>query len=182
MAKLPKIRNKRRYNEGGMFEIEHMDLEFSNGVEREYRRLVTHGVGAVIVVPITDAGKVLLVKEYAAGFHRYEVGLPKGRLEPGESFEEGANRELKEEVGFGANKLTCLKKVSLAPSYMSHETMIVIAQDLYPEKLEGDEPEELEVIEWAFDDIYALAERDNVSEGRTLAALYLVRDYLQSNG
>ena len=95
-----------------------------------------------------DVETVLLIREYSAGVHRYEVGLPKGKTDAGESFLEAANRELKEEVGFGARNLHHLSSLSLAPSYLEHTTEIVIAQDLYAEKLPGDEPEELEVIPW----------------------------------
>ena len=68
----------------------------------------------------------------------YELGFSKGLIDPGESVYEAANRELKEEVGFGANDLTFLKKLSMAPSYFSSKMNIVVAQDLYPESLEGD--------------------------------------------
>lgn len=54
-----------------------------------------------------------------------------------------ANRELKEEIGYGAGSLTEIAKLSMAPSYFSSKMNIVIAQDLYPEQLEGDEPEPL---------------------------------------
>ena len=61
---------------------------------------------------------------------------------------EAANRELKEEVGFGAKELTFLKKLSMAPSYFSSKMNIVVAEDLYPESLEGDEPEPLPQVRW----------------------------------
>ena len=47
---------------------------------------------------------MLLVREYAAGVHRYELGLVKGRIDAGESPVEAANRELMEEAGYGARK------------------------------------------------------------------------------
>ena len=53
-----------------------------------------------------DDDTVLLVNEYAAGLERFELGLPKGRLDQDETAEQGANRELKEEVGYGARELT----------------------------------------------------------------------------
>jgi ADP-ribose diphosphatase len=83
--------------------------------------------------------------------HRYELGLVKGRIDRGESVLEAAQRELKEEAGFGAHKLTVLRAMSLAPTYMSHQTWLVLAEDLYPERLPGDEPEELEVVPWKLD-------------------------------
>jgi ADP-ribose diphosphatase len=62
---------------------------------------------------------------------------------------------------------------------MTHITHIVLARDLYPEKLEGDEPEELEVVPWPISDLTALTDREDCTEGRTIAALYIARDYLR---
>jgi ADP-ribose diphosphatase len=61
---------------------------------------------------------------------------------------------------------------------MTHITHIVLARDLYPEKLEGDEPEELEVVPWPISDLTSLTAREDCTEGRTIAALYIARDYL----
>ena len=179
MADLPKILNSRLVAPGDIFKVEQLDLRFSNGEERTYERLKPGGLGAVIVVPVLDNGEVLLLREYACGLHSYEIGLPKGRLEPGESFVEGANRELQEEAGFAARRLKVLSELSLAPAYMSHKTTLVLAQDLYPSRLPGDEPEPIETLTWPLDNLLGLAMRDDVSEARTVAALYMVRDYLQ---
>ena len=122
---------------------------------------------------------VLLVREYAAGLHQYEIGLPKGRLEHGETLLEGAQRELKEEIGYGAGELLELTRLSLAPGYMTHITRVVLARDLYPEKLPGDEPEELEVVPWPIADLRSLTARDDCTEGRSIAALYIARDFLR---
>ena len=179
MAKLPKIHASRSQDPGKRFKIEKLDLEFSNGEKRTYERLRTHGLGAVIVVAMQDDRTVLLVREYAAGLHHYELGLVKGRLDAGETVLEGAERELKEEAGFGAHELMELTSLSLAPGYMTHVTHVVLARDLYPEKLEGDEPEELEIVPWPLDDLHSLVQRPDCTEGRSIAALYIARDYLR---
>ena len=160
---------------------EKLDLEFSNGVTRTYTRLTAHGLGAVIIVPMMDEHTVLLAREYACGLHHYELGLPKGRVEHGESIIEAANREMKEEIGYGARRLEEINAFSLAPGYMTHITHIVLARDLYTEKLEGDEPEELDVVPWPLDDLASLAAREDCTEGRSIAALYFARDYLRDN-
>ncbi len=178
MAKLPKIRARSRHDPGKLFKIERLDLEFSNGKTRTYERLRSRGLGAVIVVAMTDDDTVLLVREYAAGLHHYELGLVNGRLEVGETILEGAQRELREETGFGAHELLELTALSLAPGYMTHITHVVLARKLYPAKLEGDEPEELEIIPWRLSDLYALVQRPDCTEGRSIAALYITRDYL----
>jgi len=179
-ATLPKILDSRWRTPGEKFKIQELDLEFSNGVRRTYQRMSPRGLGAVIIVPMKDEDTVLLAREYAAGLHQYELGLPKGRLEKGESVLKGALREMKEEIGFGAKRLEILTSLSLAPGYMTHMTHIVLARDLYPEKLEGDEPEELEVVPWPIADLRTLTARDDCTEGRTIAALYIARDFMDA--
>lgn len=165
--------------QAGPYRLERLDLEFANGERRRFDRLVTHGPGAVVVVPMLDDETVLLVREYAAGVHRYELGLVKGRMDAGETAEQAADRELKEEAGYGARRLDVLRPMTLAPTYMSHQSWLVLARDLYPEKLPGDEPEELEVLPWKLDRLDELMLREDFSEGRSLAALFIAREWLQ---
>jgi ADP-ribose diphosphatase len=159
--------------------VEEIDLEFSNGERRRYRRAPATGHGAVIVVPLLDDDTALLIREYAAGTHRYELGLVKGKIDAGETPEEAANRELKEEAGYGARSLQVLRRISLAPTYMGHETVLVLARGLYEERLAGDEPEPLDVLPWRLDALHELILREDFSEGRSIAALFLVREWLR---
>ncbi|MFN3311217.1 MAG: ADP compounds hydrolase NudE [Thermomonas sp.] len=165
-------------HEAGPYRMERLDLEFANGERRLYERLHGRGHGAVAVVPLLDTDTVLLVREYAAGVHRYELGLVKGRIDAGETPEQAANRELMEEAGYGARDVRVLRSLTLAPTYMSHQTHLVLARDLYPQRLPGDEPEELEVVPWKLADLGQLILREDFSEGRSIAALFLVREWL----
>jgi ADP-ribose diphosphatase len=162
-----------------LFHVEQVELRFSNGREVSYERLKSRSGGAVLVVPMLDSQTVLLVREYGAGVERYELALPKGRVEDGENVEEAANREIREEVGYAARRLTFLKSMTLSPGYLSHSTHIVLAEDLYPDRLEGDEPEPLEVVPWQISKINELIEHEECTEARSIAALYLVRDRLR---
>lgn len=169
-------------NDAGPYRLERLDLEFSNGERRQFQRLHSRGFGAVVVVPMLDDDTVLLVREYAAGMHRYELGLVKGRIDAGETPVQAANRELKEEAGYGARSLTDLRELTLAPTYMSHASHLVVARDLYPERLPGDEPEELEPVPWKLDALHELILREDFSEGRSIAALFIVREWLRTQG
>ncbi|MEO7073629.1 MAG: ADP compounds hydrolase NudE [Rhodanobacter sp.] len=178
MRKPPTVHAVRDVTTSRFLHVEQLDLEFSNGERRIYERMHANGPGAVIIVPMRDDATVLLVREYGAGVGRYELGLPKGRMETGESPEQGANRELQEEIGFGAHRLTVLHHLSLSPSYMTHMAHVVLAQDLYPRKLPGDEPEPLDVTPWPLADLHLLLGREDVTEGRSIAALFMTREYL----
>ncbi len=181
MPQKPKILDKITVAQSRLFRIESLDLEFSNGVQRQYERLSRgSGSGAVLMVPLLDEDTFLLIREYAAGLDRYELGFPKGKLDPGEDSFTAANRELKEEIGYGARKLDYLTTLSLAPSYMEHCIDVIIARDLYPQRLPGDEPEELEIVPWKTTDMAALWATGECSEARSIAALYLTLDFLNN--
>ncbi|SEQ27539.1 ADP-ribose diphosphatase [Amphritea atlantica] len=161
-----------------LFQVEEIELRFSNGVERTYERLATRGRGAVMIVAIDADQNVLLIKEYAVGLEDYLLTLPKGLIDPGEDALQAANRELKEEAGFGAEKLNLIKQMTSAPNYMGHKITVVLAEGLFPCRLPGDEPEVMEVIRWPLARLDELVSRDDFSEGRAIAALYMVRQRL----
>lgn len=169
----PEIMAKNTVAQSRLFTIEALDLRFSNGEERTYERMKPSGRNAVMMVPVTAQGDILLVREYAAGTECYELGFPKGLIDAGETPQQAAERELKEEIGFGAHKLTPLKEVVLAPSYFSSKMTLFIAEDLYSEQLEGDEPEPLEVVRWPLAQAEELLTHLDFSEARSITALLL---------
>ncbi|NOQ35785.1 MAG: ADP compounds hydrolase NudE [Methylococcaceae bacterium] len=183
MPKKPTILSRKLVCRSRLFAVEAMEIQFSNGELRSYERLKRGDStgGAVMIVPLLDDDTVLLIREYSAGVDRYELGLPKGKIDAGEAALAAANRELKEEVGYGAKILHPLTSLTLAPSYLEHSIDVVIASDLYPEKLEGDEPEELEVVPWSLSNISGLLATGECSEARSIAALYMTVDYLKGN-
>lgn len=172
---LPEILRTRTLARSRLFAIEELELRFSNGEERVYERLPAVGTPAVMVAAVDEDQRVMLIREYAAGFHEYQLTLPKGAAEAGESLVETANRELKEEVGFGARRIDRLKTLNLSPGHMGFTINVMLARDLYPQRLEADEPEPIEVVPWPLDDIDTLLQREDFAEARAVAALHLVQ-------
>ncbi|MDF7679772.1 ADP compounds hydrolase NudE [Enterobacteriaceae bacterium ESL0689] len=164
-----------------LFNIERVDLQFSNGVFRVYERMRPCDCEAVMIVPIID-DHLILIREYAVGTESYELGFPKGMMEPGESMQQAANRELKEEIGFGANNVTFLKKMSMVPSCFSSMINVIVAENLYPESLPGDEPEPLTQVRWPLSQLMALLAEEDFNEARNVSALFLAREWLLAQG
>ena len=178
---LPTIHGKKQVAKSRLFAIEQLELTFSNGEERQYERMVGSGNGAVMIVPMLDADTILLVREYCAGTHSYELGFPKGLIDPGEVPEEAANRELQEEIFYGSNHLQFLSQVMMAPAFFNARMDIFVASQLYPSKLQGDEPEPLEVVSWPLKDYKNLLQQPDFQEARSIAALMLLVDHLSTN-
>lgn len=175
----PQITSRRTVAQTRLFRVEELELRFSNGVEVTWERMYGSPRGAVLVVPVRDDNEVLMIREYAAGMERYELALPKGRIEQHESPLEAAGREITEEIGFGARKLQLLRSLTEAPGYFRHETHVVLAEDLYPDSRPGDEPEPIELVPWRLDRLHDLLDHPECTEARSIAALYIVRELLR---
>jgi len=178
--KLPKILAREEVARSALFRIEALELEFSNGVQRRYERLPATGHQAVMLIPFSEAGEVLLIREYMAGFHDYRLTLPKGSVDAGESLLEAAQRELREEVGMRAETLTPLKTLSVAPGHMGFTITAVLAEGLTPDPLPGDEPEPLTVVPWPVASLPALYTLEDFDEARAIAALQLAALHLEA--
>lgn len=169
-----KLLNTKTLIQTRIFTIEETHVQFSNGEERHFERISGHHPGAVMIIPMIDNDTFLLIREYAPAANAYFLGFPKGAMDVGEDALESANREMMEEVGYGAKKLTHLAHWSLSPAYFEAQMDIVLAQDLFPQRLKGDEPESIEVISWKLTDVNALLAHPEFHESRSVAALLLL--------
>lgn len=183
MREKPKILNSTIVASSRLFRIEEVDLEFSNGEKRVFERLRgTRSGGTVMMVALEqDNDTIFLVREYAAGTDKYELALPKGLLEPEENVLAAANREMQEELQMAARTLVLMKEMTNAPGYMGGRTQTVLARDLYPSALPGDEPEPIEVIPWKLSRLDELLSREDFSEARSIAALFMVKDFIRKS-
>ena len=95
MLQKPTILNIKTVAKSTIFEIQSVDLKFANGTYRTYERFRPGKYASVMVMAI-DGEEMLLVREYAMGTERYELGFVKGRMDAGETPEQSANREVQE--------------------------------------------------------------------------------------
>lgn len=174
----PQILAKRWIAHTRLFHAEELQLRFSNGHERTYERLNPQGHGAVMVLPLADEEHVYLVKEYGGGIEDYYLSFPKGAMHADEDLFEAANRELMEEVGYAAHQLEHFHTLALSPSYMGNRMQLVLARNLFEKRLEGDEPEPLEVVRWPLRDAAGLMARGDFVEAYAVAAFFMLREHL----
>ena len=178
ITSLPRILAKKKAMQSAIFTIESLELEFSNGVRAEYERMVSSTNGAVLIVAVLNDCFVL-IREYAVGMERYELTFPKGKVDPGENWQQATERESQEEIGYFPQQVKLLETVSLASSYMTHKTHLVLAESLIKQTAQGDEPEPLEVVYWPVADWKNLLKQVDFTEGRSYAAVML---YLTEKG
>ena len=175
---LPKINKTETLATTRFFKIEALHLEFSTGEQRVYERLPGGATSGVIVVAINANDELMLIREYAAGFHELQLTLPKVAVDQGETLEVAADRELAEEAGFGARDVEFVKCLSIAPGHMGYTINVMFARNLYPKVLLGDEPEPPELVLWPLSRLDELLESDQFNEARAIAALTLCKSRL----
>ncbi|MCS6816619.1 MAG: NUDIX hydrolase [Blastocatellia bacterium] len=141
---------------------------------RETTREIVRHPGSVVIVPVLDDGRLLLIRQF-----RYAVGealweFPAGTLDrAAESPEACAHRELEEETGYCADRMIRLGEFFTAPGFTDERMHVFQAEGLHPttQRLESDEL--IEVFPFPWDVIEAKVRAGEIRDGKTLAALHL---------
>jgi len=140
--------------------------------------IIEHG-GSVIIVPVDKDGNLLFVRQYrhAAGMDLLE--LPAGTLEKDEDPAVCAAREIREETGFAADRIEKIGDFYLAPGYSTEFMHVYLARDLRYDPLEADADEFLSVEKLPFAEAIQMAERGEMPDAKSLAALLLAKSHLK---
>ena len=177
MSKKPEILGVTTLARSRLFHIEQVDLRFDNGNTRKFERLQSNAPGSVLIIPV-DGDELILIREYAVGTERYELGFPKGAIDRGEQPIDAAGRELREEIGMASTDLTLLRRYIASPAYFNRSTWVVLAKELHHDPLPGDEPEVIEQLRWPLSRMWELLDIDEFSDGCNQLALYMLGNVL----
>ncbi len=158
----------RKY-EGSRISLRVDTAKFDDGPEFD-REIVEHP-GSVVLIPITDDGKVLLIRQYRLAAGRFLLEASAGTREAGENPEVTAHRELQEEVGYRAGRLIPIGGSWVAPGYSTEYSHIFIATELEPAQLPADDGEDIVVEEFEFDDLHQLIANGELEDQMSIAAL-----------
>lgn len=145
------------------------DVELPSG-KRAIREVVEHRP-AVGILPVTEDGTVLLVRQY-----RYAVGeemleIPAGIVDGDEPFDDAARRELQEEVGYYPEHLREITRIYNSPGFCTELMALFVATGLRPSKLQEDDDEFITVVPVAREEIPDLIAEGKLRDAKTFAAL-----------
>ena len=163
--------------QGRAFKIRRDHLKTPDGRETKFE-IVEHG-GSVVVIPVDEHGNMWFVRQYrhAAGMDLLE--LPAGTRDGDAPYEECAAREIREETGMEAGTLIKVGDFYLAPGYSTEFMGVFLATDLKHNPLDPDADEFLSVEKMPIKDAIAMAERGDMPDAKSLAALLLARPHLE---
>lgn len=176
---MSKVLNEKEIFSTKNFSVKEVEVELRNKKRASYP-IVEFMKEVAIIVPITDDGKLVMIREYYPALNDYLLGFPKGKIEQENSME-AANRELQEEAGYKAGKLIGLGGLVIDPRHIRHKTKIFLAVRLVESKLEQDEDEDIEVIKVSFEEFDKLVGQNKITEARVIAAFYMADSYLKKH-
>ncbi len=126
---------------------------------------------AIGVLPMLDDSTVVLVGQYRYVARRFLWEIPTGAAKPGENEESAVRRELAEEAGYAAGRLTRLCEFDTSKSIMDETAVVYLAEDLEPVDRTPDDTEFIEVRSFPFDEVLRMIERGDIRDAMTVIAV-----------
>jgi ADP-ribose pyrophosphatase len=127
-ARKTKVLSSELLFQGRVFALKRDEVAEPSGLVAT-REIVVHP-GSAVVLPVLSDGRIVLIRQYRHAAGQYLWELVAGHRDPGESFIESARRELEEETGYRARKLTKLLGIFPSPGLLGERMEIFLAQGL----------------------------------------------------
>lgn len=141
--------------------------------EMTYKREVVHHPGSAVIIPAFPNGTVALVRQYRHPALRYLLEAPAGTLNHGERPEEGAARELEEELGFVAGKMEKLSEFYVSPGFCEEKMWVYLATNLTATAQRLEDDELLEVVRMPVQQALEMITDGEIDDAKTIIGLML---------
>lgn len=166
----------RKIFDGRIFSVVVESIVLPNGLPLE-AELIRHP-GSVVLVPVTDSGEIVLVRQYRPAVNQWLWELPAGSLKPGEDIEAAARRECHEEIGLIPERLEKLGAFYPTPGFCDELMHMYKASALRPptpdEVARPDEDEDIETRAFSLDDIRRMIATGSIVDQKTIAGIALL--------
>lgn len=160
---------------GNLISLHVDDVELPNGM-RSKREVVKHP-GAVAVIPLTDEGKLVMVKQFRKPLERTLVEIPAGKIEKGEEPHVTALRELEEETGYTTKNLKYVTSFYTSPGFADEIIHLYFTNELVKleEKVSGDEDELIEIVELTLEEAEQYVKEQKIHDAKTAYAVLYIK-------
>ena len=127
--------------------------------------------GAACIIPLMPNGKLALIKQYRYPVKSIMIELPAGKIDAGENPETCALRELEEEIGFSAGKLTFVSKIYPAIGFANEEMSIFLAENLSKSEKKTDHDEFIELLPTTVEDAVRMVWDRKITDVKTIIGI-----------
>jgi ADP-ribose pyrophosphatase len=141
--------------------------------DKTYVREVVHHPGSAVILPAFDDGTIALVRQYRHPAGRYLLELPAGTLNDKERPEEGAARELEEELGLVAGRMEKLSEFFVSPGFCEEKMWLYLATDLTETQQRLEDDEMIEVVRLPLDRVLQMITEGEIEDAKTIIGLML---------
>jgi len=155
--------------QGKLLDVRRDKVILPNG-ENGIREWISHP-GAVCCIPLLPDGKIALIKQYRYALGKEMIELPAGKLGLGENPENCAKRELEEEIGFKANKLSFLTNIHPAIGFADEVMWLYLAENLIKTNTKLDDDEFLELIPTRLQDALNMVWNGKITDAKTIIGI-----------
>lgn len=169
MELFEKQTNSKQIFDGVIIKLFVDDIELPNG-KPSHREIVRHP-GAVCVIPITDDGDVIMVKQFRYPFSKVLLEVPAGKLEPGEDPLEAVKRELEEESGVCAESIQFMGELYTTVAFTDEKIYTYIATGLTFKESHPDDDEFLEVVKIPLKRLVDMVMNGEIKDSKTQVAI-----------
>jgi ADP-ribose pyrophosphatase len=136
------------------------------------KREIVHHQGAVAVIPLTEDGKMVVVRQFRKPLEKAIVEIPAGKLEIGEDPLACAERELEEETGYRAAQYEKLSAFYTSPGFADELLHVYVATGLTKGESRPDEDEFVDMMELTLEEAHELHKAGEISDAKTVVALF----------
>jgi ADP-ribose pyrophosphatase len=175
-GKQPQVLSSQMVYEGKVFGIRRDEVIEPTGV-RTTREMITHP-GSVVVLPVLDDGRVLLIQQYRYAARQFLWELVAGRMDGGETATEGAARELKEETGYTAKKLKVFLEFFPTPGFLEEKMYLLLAEGLTPGKATPEDDEKIIAKAYTHKELDTMLRKKQLRDAKTIAGVLFYLRYL----
>ncbi|MEO8073420.1 MAG: NUDIX hydrolase [Acidobacteriota bacterium] len=166
----PKVISTEKIYEGRIFDV---SLDSIREGEIEYDREIIKHKGSAVIVPVFADKTVALVKQYRHAAGKYLLEIPAGSLDENENPEEGARRELEEEIGVTAKSVEKLTEFYVSPGFLTEKMFVYLATNLTETQQNLEEDELIEIEKITFEKAFEKIKNGEIEDAKTIVGLIM---------
>ncbi len=170
MPDTPEFIDSRKVFAGRVFDV---TVDTVREDDQTYVREVVHHPGSAVILPAFDDGTIALVRQYRHPAVKYLLELPAGTLNDQERPEDGAARELEEELGVRAGKLEKLSEFFVSPGFCEEKMWLYLATDLTETEQQLEDDEIIEIVRVPIDRALQMITDGEIEDAKTIIGLML---------